>query len=348
MPKVFITRNIPAIGPEKLRKQSEWEIDQWAKDVVIPRDELLRRVKGADAVLSLLTERIDAELLDAAGSQLKVVANLAVGFDNFVMPEMSKRGVIGTNTPDVLTDTTADLAFTLLMASARMIPQAEHYVKDDKWKTWEPLGFMGQDVHHATLGLVGLGRIGAAMARRAAGFEMKVIYYDAFRRQDLEQQYGYEYRTSIEAVLREADFVSLHTPLTEETRHLMNKERFGMMKKTAVLINSARGPIVDPDALYDALKSGTIWAAGLDVTEPEPMAADHKLLTLDNLLVVPHIASASIKTRKDMSELAADNIINVLTGKAPKTPVNKEVVAQKGLKGGESASPPEVSRLRPN
>ena len=332
MPKVFITRNIPANGPDKLRGQSGWEIDQWAKDEVIPRDELLRRVKGADAVLSLLTERIDGEFLDAAGQQLRVVANLAVGFDNFVVPEMTERGVIGTNTPDVLTDTTADLAFTLLMATARMIPQAQQYVKDDKWKTWEPLGFMGQDVHHATLGLVGLGRIGAAMARRGAGFEMKVIYYDAYRRQDLEQQYGYEYRSSIEEVLRESDFVSVHTPLTDETRHLMNKQRLGMMKKTAILINSARGPIVDPDALYDALKNGTIWAAGLDVTEPEPIPANHRLLTLGNCLIVPHIASASIKTRKDMSELAADNIINVLSGRAPKTPVNKEVVEQKGLK----------------
>ena len=331
MPKVFITRNIPAIGPEKLRRQSGWEIDQWARDEVIPRDELLRRVKGCDAVLSLLTEKIDAELLDAAGPQLQVVANLAVGFDNFVVPEMSKRGVIGTNTPDVLTDTTADLAFALLMATARMLPQAQQYVKYGHWHTWEPLGFMGQDVHHATLGLIGMGRIGAAMARRASGFDMKVIYYDAFRRQDLEQQSGYEYRDSIEAVLREADFVSLHTPLTEETKHLMNQERLGMMKKTAVLINSARGPIVDPDALYDALKNGTIWAAGLDVTEPEPLPADHRLLTLENLLVVPHIASASINTRHNMSELAADNIINVLTGKAPKTPVNKDAVEAKGL-----------------
>src|SRR5688572_29565864 len=285
MPKVFITRNIPEVGPLKLRQQSGWDVQQWERDEVIPRDELLRAVRGADGILSLLTERIDAELLDAAGSHLKVVANLAVGFDNFVVPEMSGRGVIGTNTPDVLTDTTADLAFTMLMASARMLPQAQQYVKDGHWHTWEPLGFMGQDIHHATLGLVGMGRIGAAMARRASGFDMKVVYYDAYRRQDLEQQYGYEYRTSVEEVLREADFVSLHTPLTEETRHLMNNQRLGMMKKTAVLINSARGPIVDPDALYDALKNGTIWAAGLDVTDPEPLPHTHKLLTLDNLLV---------------------------------------------------------------
>lgn len=332
MPKVFITRNIPAIGPDKLRQQTGWEINQWERDDVIPRDTLLKAVQGADAVLSLLTERIDAELLEAAGPQLKVVANMAVGFDNFVVPEMTQRGVIGTNTPDVLTDTTADLAFALLMATARMLPQAQAYVKEDHWKTWEPLGFMGQDVHHATLGLIGLGRIGAAMARRGAGFEMKVIYHDAYRRQDLEEKYGYQYRNSIEEVLGEADFVSLHTPLTVETRHLMNTERLGMMKKTAILINSSRGPVVDPKALYDALKGGTIWAAGLDVTEPEPLPASDPLLTLPNLLVVPHIASASINTRKDMSELAADNIINVLSGRAPKTPVNREVVEQKGLK----------------
>jgi glyoxylate reductase len=331
MPKVFITRNIPAVGPLKLRQQSGWDVQQWEKDEVIPRETLLQAVKGCDAILSLLTERIDAELLEAAGPQLKVVANLAVGFDNFVVPEMSQRGVIGTNTPDVLTDTTADLAFSLLMATARMLPQAQKYVLDDKWKTWEPLGFLGQDVHHATLGLVGLGRIGAAMARRGAGFEMKVIYYDAYRRQDLEQQYGYEYRDSVEAVLREADFVSLHTPLMEETRHLMNAERLAMMKRTAILINSSRGPVVDPGALYDALKAGTIWAAGLDVTEPEPLPVTDPLLTLDNCLVVPHIASASINTRDNMSELAADNIINVLEGRAPKTPVNPEVVKQKGL-----------------
>jgi glyoxylate reductase len=331
MPKVFITRNIPAVGPQKLRQQSGWDVQQWEKDEVIPRETLLQAVAGCDAILSLLTERIDAELLEAAGPQLKVVANLAVGFDNFVVPEMSQRGVIGTNTPDVLTDTTADLAFALLMATARMLPQAQKYVLDDRWKTWEPLGFLGQDVHHATLGLVGLGRIGAAMARRGAGFEMKVIYYDAYRRQDLEQQYGYEYRDSVEAVLREADFVSLHTPLMEETRHLMNAERLAMMKKTAILINSSRGPVVDPQALYDALKNGTIWAAGLDVTEPEPLPVSDPLLTLDNCLVVPHIASASIKTRDNMSELAADNIINVLGGRAPKTPVNPDVVKQKGL-----------------
>lgn len=332
MPKVFVTRRIPEVGPQKLRQQSGWEVAQWDRDEVIPRDTLLQLVRGCDGILSLLTERIDAELLEASGPQLQVVANLAVGFDNFVVPEMSRRGVIGTNTPDVLTDTTADLAFALMMATARMLPQAQKYVLDGKWTTWEPLGFLGQDIHHATLGLIGLGRIGAAVARRGAGFDMKVIYYDAYRRQDLEQQFGYQYRDSLETVLGEADFVSLHTPLTEETRHLMNAQRLAMMKPTAILINTSRGPVVDPQALYQALKAGTIWAAGLDVTEPEPLPVGDPLLTLDNCLVVPHIASASVNTRNAMSELAADNIINVLSGRAPKTPVNREVVEQKGLR----------------
>ncbi len=332
MPKVFITRRIPEIGPSKLRAQPGWEVRQWERDDVIPRDRLLQEVKGCDAVLTLLTERIDAEFLDAAGPQLKIVANMAVGFDNFDVAEMTRRGVIGTNTPDVLTDTTADLAFALLMAVARLLPQGERYVKEGRWKTWEPLGFLGQDVHHATLGLIGVGRIGAAMARRGAGFEMKVIYYDAFRRQDLEERFGYEYRPSVEDVLREADFVSLHTPLTPETRHLINSERLRLMKKTAVLINTSRGPVVDTMALYEALKNGVIWGAGLDVTDPEPLPPDHPLLTLPNCLVVPHIASASFKTRDAMSELAADNIIAVLNGRAPKTPVNREVVEQKGLR----------------
>ena len=265
-------------------------------------------------MLSLLTERVDAEFLDAAGPQLKVVANMAVGFDNFVVPELTRRGVIGTNTPDVLTDTTADLAFALLMATARMLPQAERYIQDGKWHTWEPLGFRGQDVHHATLGLIGVGRIGSAVARRASGFEMKVIYYDAFRRQDLEQQFGYEFRDSPEAVLREADFVSLHTPLTEETRHLINAERLRLMKPTAVLINTSRGPVVDNMALHDALKNGTIWAAGLDVTDPEPLPDGHPLWDLPNCLITPHTADTEEMRRTLLARRIAENVRRLAAG----------------------------------
>ena len=328
MPKVFITRNIPAVGPQKLRQQSGWDVQQWEKDEVVPREALLQAVMGCDAILSLLTERIDAELLEAAGPQLKVVANLAVGFDNFVVPEMTERGVIGTNTPDVLTDTTADLAFSLLMATARMLPQAQKYVLDDKWKTWEPLGFLGQDVHHATLGLVGLGRIGAAMARRGAGFEMKVIYYDAYRRQDLEQQYGYEYREfgrggAAGGGLRQpAHAPDGRDPAPDERRASGDDEEDGHPDQLLARAGGRpRRALRRPEGRHHL-------GGGLDVTEPEPLPVTDPLLTLDNCLVVPHIASASIKTRDNMSELAADNIINVLEGRAPKTPVNPEVVEQ--------------------
>jgi glyoxylate reductase len=328
--KVYITRNIPEAGPERLR-ETGWAVDHWASDNVIPRATLLENIHGCDAVLTLLTDKVDAEFLDAAGPNLQVVANLAVGFDNFNVAEMTARHVIGTNTPEVLTDTTADLAFALLMSTARMLPQAQRYVYDGKWTTWGPLLFRGQDIHHATLGLVGMGRIGAAMARRGAGFDMKIIYHDTFRREDLEAQFGYEFRHTVDDVLREADFVSVHTPYMPSTHHLINAERLAIMKRTAILINSARGPIVDPIALFHALRDGTIWAAGLDVTSPEPIPLDDPLLTLDNCLIVPHIASASMRTRDAMSALAADNIIKVLRGNAPPTPVNREAVVARGL-----------------
>jgi glyoxylate reductase len=326
MAKVFVTRRIPDSGPALLREQPGWVVRQWESDEVIPRDRLLSGVQGCDALLTLLTDRVDAELLDAAGPQLKVVANMAVGYDNFVVPEMTRRGVLGTNTPDVLTDTTADLAFALLMAAARMLPQAQNYVFDGRWTTWGPTLFMGQDVHHATLGVLGLGRIGAAFARRAAGFEMRVIYADAVRRPDLELRHGYEYRPTVDDVLREADFVSLHVPYNAETHHLIDARRLALMKPTAVLVNAARGGVVDPDALYHALKDQRIFAAGLDVTEPEPLPADHPLLSLENCLVVPHIASASVATREAMSRLAAENIVGVLAGRPAPTPVNPEAL----------------------
>jgi glyoxylate reductase len=324
MPRVYVTRKIPTIGVELLKQQPNYDVRQWDSDDPVPRDVLLQELREADGVLPLLTERFDAEAMDAA-PKVKVIANMAVGFDNIVPEEATKRGIVVCNTPGVLTDTTCDLAWTLLMASARQIVPAWKYVQDGKWKTWGPLLFRGQDIHHATLGLIGLGRIGSAVAQRASGFSMKVIYYDVFRNERAEQSQGIEYKPSIEDVLREADFVSLHVPYMAETHHLMNAERFKLMKKTAVLINTARGPVVDPQALYDALTSGTIWAAGLDVTEPEPLPVTSPLLKLDNCLVVPHIASASFKTRDDMSALAARNIIAVLSGQKPETPVNPDV-----------------------
>jgi glyoxylate reductase len=327
MATVFVTRRIPEGGPALLGQQPGWTVRRWDSDEVVPRARLLDEARGCDALLTLLTDRVDAELLDAAGPRLKVVANMAVGYDNFDLLEMTRRGVLATNTPDVLTDTTADLAFALLMATARMLPQARDYVLDGRWTTWGPTLFMGQDVHHATLGVIGLGRIGAALARRGVGFDMRVLYHDVVRRPDLERRHGYGYRPAVEDVLREADFVSVHAPLTAETRHLIDARRLALMKPTAVLVNAARGPVVDPDALYAALAERRIFAAGLDVTEPEPLPPDHPLLGLDNCLVVPHIGSASVRAREAMSRLAAENIVAVLAGQAPKTPVNAEALA---------------------
>lgn len=321
-PKVYVTRRIPESGIALLQESCDVEI--WDSDDVVPRDRFLAAVADKDAVLCLLTEKIDAETLSVA-KNAKIFANMAVGFDNIDVPECTKRGVMASNTPGVLTDTTADFAFTLLMAAARRIREGHEFVHAGKWETWGPLLLMGQDIHHATLGLVGLGRIGTEMARRGQGFSMRVLYNDVVRREDLEQKLGLEY-ADFDTVLRESDFVSLHVPYMPETHHLISTDELAKMKQSAVLINTARGPIVDPAALYTALSSGEIWAAGLDVTDPEPIPMDDPLLTLDNCLVAPHIASASFQTRNDMSELAANNILAALAGERPPTILNPELL----------------------
>ncbi len=321
-PKVYVTRRIPESGIALLQESCDVEI--WDSDDVVPRDTFLAAVADKDAVLCLLTEKIDAETLSVA-KNAKIFANMAVGFDNIDVPECTKRGVMASNTPGVLTDTTADFAFTLLMAAARRIREGHEFVHAGKWETWGPLLLMGQDIHHATLGLVGLGRIGTEMARRGQGFSMRVLYNDVVRREDLEQELGLEY-VDFDTVLRESDFVSLHVPYMPETHHLISTDELAKMKQSAVLINTARGPIVDPAALYTALSSGEIWAAGLDVTDPEPIPMDDPLLTLDNCLVAPHIASASFQTRSDMSELAANNILAALAGERPPTILNPELL----------------------
>ena len=321
-PKVYVTRRIPESGIELLQQSCDVEI--WDSDDVMPRADFLAAVADKDAVLCLLTDKVDAETLDVA-TNAKIFANMAVGFDNIDVPECTQRGIMASNTPGVLTDTTADFAFTLLMAAARRIREAHEYVHASKWTTWGPLLLMGQDIHHATLGLIGLGRIGAEMARRGQGFSMRVLYNDIVRREDLEQELGLEY-ADFETVLKESDFVSLHVPYMPATHHLISTDQLALMKDSAVLINTARGAIVDPQALYTALSSGEIWAAGLDVTEPEPIPMDDPLLTLDNCLVAPHIASASFNTRSDMSELAANNILAALNGERPPTVLNPEVL----------------------
>lgn len=322
-PRVFVTRIIPAGGLDPVRQACD--ADVWPEDVPPPRAVLLDRVRGVDGLLSLLTDRVDAELLDAAGPSLKVVSNFAVGYDNVDVGQTTARGIPVGNTPGVLTETTADLAFALLMAAARRVVEGADYVRAGKWRTWGPTLLLGYDVHGATLGIVGMGRIGLALARRAAGFDMKVIYYDPFCSAGKGAAMGAEVRCSLDELLAESDFCSLHVPLNADTRHLIDARALARMKPSGVLINTSRGPVVDPDALFDALSAGRPAYAALDVTEPEPLPADHKLLTLPNCLVVPHIASASHATRTRMAEMAAENLLAGLRGERLPNCVNPEV-----------------------
>ncbi len=305
-PRVFVSRIIPDEGLQPIIAQTD--ADVWQDDLPPPRDEFLRRVEGVGGLLAMLTERVDDELLDRAGPQLRVVSNYAVGYDNIDVPACTRRGVAVGNTAGVLTETTADAAFALLMAAARRIPEGYDYVRQDRWKTWGPMMFLGPDVHHATLGILGFGRIGREIAKRARGFDMQVLYYDVMSAPPEEEARLGARQASLDEVLAQSDFITLHVNLTPETHHMMNRETFARMKRSAVLVNASRGPVVDPDALYDALKEGVIAAAALDVTEPEPMPGNHKLLTLPNCLVVPHIASASFATRGKMASIAAQNL----------------------------------------
>src|SRR6266571_5561426 len=268
LPQVFVTRRIPDAGLDMLRDRCAVEV--WPGDGPPAREEIMLRVPGLDGVLAMLTDRMDAELMDAA-PRLKVISNYAVGYDNVDVPAATQHGIAVGNTPGVLTETTADLAFALMMAVARLILPGVEYIRSGQWRTWDPMALLGRDIHGATLGIVGLGRIGTEVAKRARGFDMRILYFSRSRHEGAERELGVEYRDSLEAVLSEADFVSLHTPLTAETRHLMNEHTLKLMKPTAALINTTRGPVVDTEALYDALKAGTIWAAGLDVTDPEPL-----------------------------------------------------------------------------
>src|ERR687885_160007 len=312
-PRVFVSRIIPDEGFQPIIAQTD--ADVWQDELPPPRDELLRAVVGRDGILTLLTDRVDDELLDQAGPQLKVVSNYAVGFDNIDVPACTRRGVAVGNTAGVLTETTADAAFALLMAAARRIPEAYDYVRQDRWKTWGPLLLLGPDVHHATLGILGFGRIGREIAKRARGFDMQVLYYDVQAASPEDEQRLNARRASMDEVLAQSDFVTLHVNLTPETYHLMNQERLAKMKRSAILVNASRGPVVDPEALYDALKHGVIAGAALDVTDPEPMPGNHKLLTLPNCLVVPHIASGSFATRGKMASIAAQNLLAGIRGK---------------------------------
>ena len=320
-PKVFVTRVIPDKGLELIKDFCE--VNLWESELPPSRDELMRRVQGMDGLLCLLTDKVDGEVMDAAGEQLKVISNFAVGYDNIDVNAATARKLPVGNTPDVLTDATADFAFTLMLSAGRRVLEGDRYVRAGKWQTWGPMLLLGTEMRGSTLGLVGFGRIGKAMARRAVGFDMRVIYYDPSEtRQDPDVKAT---RVDFETLLEESDFISLHTPLTPDTHHLIDSEALSMMKPSAVLVNTSRGAVVDMDALYEALKFKRIFAAGLDVTEPEPLPADHPLLTLDNIVVVPHIASASKTARDKMAWLAAKNLIAGLKGDHLPNCVNPQV-----------------------
>jgi glyoxylate reductase len=323
-PNVFVTRAIPEQGLALVRDFCEADI--WTEELPPAREVILERVRGVDGILSLLTDRVDGAVMDAAGPRLKVISNYAVGFDNVDAAEATRRGIHVGNTPGVLTDTTADLAFALLMAAARRVVEGDKFARAGRWKTWGPTLLLGQDIFGATLGLVGFGRIGRAVAKRARGFDMRVLYYDPFVAADdpFVAEIGAQ-AVGLDPLLQESDFVSLHTLLNEGTRHLMDAAAFAKMKPTAILVNTSRGPVVDPDALYVALKEGQIGYAVLDVTEPEPIPADSPLLTLDNIIVVPHIGSASVATRGRMAQMAAENLIAGLKGERLPNCANPEV-----------------------
>ncbi|HHW02634.1 MAG TPA: D-glycerate dehydrogenase [Thermoanaerobacterales bacterium] len=321
-PKVYVTKLIPEEGLNIINEVADTKV--WKGEAPPPREVLLEEVQGVDGLVSLLTDKIDAELMEKA-KNLKIVSNYAVGFDNIDIKEATRRGIMITNTPGVLTETTADLAFALIMATARRLVEADKYVRAGRWKTWGPMLMLGQDLYGATLGLIGLGRIGYAVAKRAKGFDMNVIYYSNHRKEEAEKELGIKC-VDLEQLLRESDFVSLHVPLTPETKHLINKNTLSLMKKTAILINTSRGPVVDEHALYEALVNKKIYAAGLDVMDPEPPSSDNPLLKLDNVIVLPHIGSASIKTRTKMAIMAAENLVVGLKGEIPRNLVNVEVL----------------------
>ncbi len=320
--KAYVTRLIPQEGLDMVRRYCQVEV--WDGELPPPYEVLLEKVGDIDGLLSLLTDRIDAPLMDAA-PKLRAISNYAVGYDNIDVAAATQRGIMVGHTPEVLTETVADFTMALLLAAARRVVEGEKLVKAGKWKTWGPTLFLGRDIYGATLGLVGLGRIGASVARRARGFAMRILYHDIARRDDLERELGLIY-ADLETLLKESDFVSLHVSLTEDTRYLMSEEQFALMKPTAILINTSRGPVVDQRALYEALRSGEIAGAALDVTEPEPIAPDDLLLSLDNCLIVPHMASASIATRTKMASMAAENLIAGLKGEMPPHPVNPEAL----------------------
>jgi glyoxylate reductase len=322
-PKVFITRRFPQAALDIVAAACDYTM--WESDEVpAPRDMLLREAAEADGLLTLTSDRIDADLL-AAAPRLRVVANTAVGYDNVDVAAMTARGVLLTNTPGVLTETTADLAWALLMSAARRVVEGHKLIDADAWRSWSLMFMVGQDVAGATLGVVGAGRIGAAILRRGRGFDMALRYHNRRPNAELEQATGARYQP-LDELLREADFVVVTVPLNAETRGMFGAREFALMKPTSVFVNVARGPVVDEAALYDALRVGRPWAAGLDVFDNEPIRADHPLLSLPNLVATPHVGSGTTRTRVLMATTAAHNLVAALTGQPVPNPVNPEVL----------------------
>jgi glyoxylate reductase len=297
------------------------EVVVWADDLPPPEETLAAELAKSDGALTTVVDRISPAMLDAAPN-LRIVANMAVGYDNINPAEAAARGIWVTNTPGVLAETTADMAWALLMSAARRVTESDRDTRAGGWRTWSPTGFLGTDVFGATLGIIGLGEIGEAMARRATGFKMRVLYHSRTRKPALEADLGVV-AVSLGELLAASDYVSLHCPLTPETRGLLGAAEFAKMKKTAILVNTARGQVIDQVALVEALRSGTIGGAALDVTDPEPLPREHPLFSFENVVITPHIASGSMATRSTMADMAAQNIVEVLAGRTPVNPVNR-------------------------
>jgi len=322
--KIYLTREMPEEAMRILR--SRFDVEAWTDETPPPKSLLKEKVKDVDGLVCLLTEETDEEVINAAGARLRGISQVAVGFNNIDVKAATKKGIYVTNTPGVLTDTTADFAFTLLMSVARRVAEADRYVKAGKWRVpWGLMMMLGQDVWGKTIGIIGMGRIGSAVAKRANGMNMKILYSDVVRNEQAEREVGANY-VDLETLLKESDFVTVHVPLLPSTHHLINEERLRLMKKTACLINTSRGPVVDEKALYKALKEGWIWAAGLDVWEEEPTDPNNPLLKLDNVTAAPHIASGSIATRTKMAVMAAENMVAIQEGRVPPNLVNREVL----------------------
>jgi glyoxylate reductase len=314
-PKVFITRITRKIFPVALDRISQAaDIEVWPDDLPPSYEEMLEKTRAADGLLTMLSDKIDAHLIEKS-PRLKVISNMAVGHDNIDVAAATRRRIRVGYTPGVLTETTADLVFALLMAAGRRIVEADNYTREGQWRSWGPMIMLGQDIHHSTLGIIGLGRIGLEVAKRARGFDMHVLYYSRRRKtSEEENRLGLEYVDQMPELLSRSDFISLHVPLTKETHHLIGAAEFAVMKPTAIFINASRGAVVDQKALYEALRSGKIASAAIDVTETEPIAMDDPLLTLKNIIITPHIGSAGVQTRTKMALMAADNLLAGLFG----------------------------------